>query len=272
MPSTSAAAAEPQRPLGLLRLGEFLAGEPASTVRNLSPLTERRNVKKVSVDTEPTTSKVGFCLSPDSITAAPCVEPEPASAEEGEPSTVTLAAFMAHDFVEMEPVPGEQASRLPRVKSRGSLGKDNLTADWAVFRAAEKGDAEALALSLRVFPEFADAHCGEKGRTPLLAASHHGHAECCRLLLAAGAAPDKCNILGVAPLHVAAANGHVECVTALLDAGASPTLQDGRGQSALGYVEETQPDNAEMVALVTPTLGAHVWSWGVWATSLGASS
>ena len=55
--------------------------------------------------------------------------------------------------------------------------------------------------------------------SPLSIAAQQGHAECVRLLVAAGAnSPLFCvpNVLGALPLHLAAQLGHEECVRLLL--------------------------------------------------------
>ena len=71
-----------------------------------------------------------------------------------------------------------------------------------LFEAADRGSASDVKAALEAGNADVNWH-GEKGRTPLLAASHHGHEAVCLMLLRAGANVNEGNDVGVAPLHVA---------------------------------------------------------------------
>ena len=68
---------------------------------------------------------------------------------------------------------------------------------------------------------------GEHSRvTPLHLAAQHGHAEVCRLLLAAGAQVNAAmetqhgNVTGITPLHLAVQADHMDVMDVLLETGA----------------------------------------------------
>lgn len=67
------------------------------------------------------------------------------------------------------------------------------------------------------------------GRTPLWWAAHGGHANTIRLLVQAGADPDKDEKpRGLKPLHEASSKNHAEAVRALLEAGVDPLTPKAR--------------------------------------------
>ena len=75
------------------------------------------------------------------------------------------------------------------------------------------------------------------GITPLYTASHAGHTDTVKVLLAAGAADiDAVNTFnGATALGVAAQHGHLPVVLALLDYGADPSIaRKDNGMTALG--------------------------------------
>jgi len=73
------------------------------------------------------------------------------------------------------------------------------------------------------------------GRTPLWWAAERGHADIIRLLVRAGANPDRENRLqGLKPLHVAARNDRYEAVTALLEAGVNPLTEKTKEDPGIG--------------------------------------
>jgi hypothetical protein len=84
-------------------------------------------------------------------------------------------------------------------------------------------------------------------KTPMLVAAEHGHADCIRALLFAGASPHGGETLGplgtvhyISPLYIAAAEGHAECVSVLLDSGgASPDI--GMMKGPWGVLLSTTP-------------------------------
>lgn len=72
------------------------------------------------------------------------------------------------------------------------------------------------------------------GNTPLYWASHAGHVDCVRELLALPRpAVNAQNVLGDTPLHVAASRGHLEVVELLLSHGADPRLRNKDQQTPL---------------------------------------
>lgn len=103
--------------------------------------------------------------------------------------------------------------------------------------AAAFGTAAEVAALLRAgaHPEAADA----EGTTPLYAAAVQGSADTLRLLLEAGAAPDRESGYGAegTPLCAAACWGHEEAVRELLTHGADPNLAEdgGAGRTPLDW-------------------------------------
>lgn len=71
------------------------------------------------------------------------------------------------------------------------------------------------------------------GHTALLLACHVGAADIVRLLLAAGADPDRADTLGSTPLLWAAYKGHLEVVCLLLAAHAKVNLPDSEGDTPI---------------------------------------
>jgi ankyrin repeat protein len=66
----------------------------------------------------------------------------------------------------------------------------------------------------------------------LYIASRNGHADCLKLLLAAGGDVNKCMNDGASPIFIAAQSGHADCLNLLLGAGADPRSRFN-GTSAL---------------------------------------
>ena len=79
-----------------------------------------------------------------------------------------------------------------------------------------------------------------RGETALMTAARTGAPECARVLVAAGARIDVVNGVGDSPLHAAARGGRAECITLLLDAGAD--------RNVLNHKEKTAEDVAKELA------------------------
>jgi ankyrin repeat protein len=70
-------------------------------------------------------------------------------------------------------------------------------------------------------------------------AAQKGHAECLKLLLAAGGDVNKCNKNGASPIIIAAKNGDAECLKLLIGASADPR-SSWKGTSALDIARRKQ--------------------------------
>jgi len=117
----------------------------------------------------------------------------------------------------------------------------------ALSAAVRAGSDDALALLI----EAARRAGARKGayRRAVVDAAQAGRAEALRLLLAAGADPDRGDdATGRTPLHIAAATGKAGVVAQLIRAGARPDAPDHRGLPAL--IEATQNGHAEVVRVL----------------------
>jgi hypothetical protein len=95
-----------------------------------------------------------------------------------------------------------------------------------LIRAVWAGDAAA---TRRALARGTGADCRLRdGTTPLYVAAVQGHAEIVRVLLAAGADPDRESLADTQglPLCAAAAHDHVSCIDALLAGGADANRQE----------------------------------------------
>ena len=97
--------------------------------------------------------------------------------------------------------------------------------------AVLKGHKEVarLLLDAGADPNKEDYH----GWTPLTFAAFNGYTDMVKLLLNGGADLNKANINGFTPLHCAAAFGLTDVVKLLLQAGADPTVTDFIGRTPL---------------------------------------
>lgn len=104
-----------------------------------------------------------------------------------------------------------------------------------LFQAVHDGDDDAVVRALRAGVPAEAA--GEDGTTALYRAAARGRPGAVRLLLAAGADPDRASGAdGVElPLCGAAVWGHAEVLQALLEAGARPDLEEDEGVRALTW-------------------------------------
>ncbi|MGW0774229.1 ankyrin repeat domain-containing protein [Streptomyces sp. NPDC002835] len=102
-----------------------------------------------------------------------------------------------------------------------SIDEDGLTALYAAAVGNQPGIVRLL-LAAGADP---DRPCGpDDGDLPLCAAAVWGHTQAVRALLAAGASPDRPELLGFTPLVWAVRQGRTETVEALLEYGADPDL------------------------------------------------
>jgi ankyrin repeat protein len=102
----------------------------------------------------------------------------------------------------------------------GDVNKCDNDGRSPILFAAQKGHAECLKLLLAAGGDV--NKCDNYGRSPIYVAAQKGHAECLKLLLAAGGDVgdvNKCHKNNFSPIYVAAQNGHAECLKLLLDAG-----------------------------------------------------
>mmetsp|Transcript_29766 Transcript_29766/g.41102 ORF Transcript_29766/g.41102 Transcript_29766/m.41102 type:complete len:208 (-) Transcript_29766:32-655(-) len=94
--------------------------------------------------------------------------------------------------------------------------------------ACESGETEKVpAILERLFETGVSVNSlGSEGDTALHLAALHGHNECVRLLLAAGADPQPVDEDGGTPLHDACAGGYLEIVQLLLSVGAEKGIHN----------------------------------------------
>ena len=83
--------------------------------------------------------------------------------------------------------------------------------------------------------------------TPLIWASEMGSTACVKLLLDAGADPNKFEYDGWSALHWAARNGHVEVTQLLIDNGARLDQEDSRGHTPLEWAADREQWNVVSV-------------------------
>ena len=92
------------------------------------------------------------------------------------------------------------------------------------------------------------------GYTPLHVASHFGHQNMIRFLLAHGADVNALTTQGYTPLHQAAQQGHQQVIHQLLEQKASPNLVTKQGQTALSIAQRLGYVSAvETLKVVTTT-------------------
>ena len=107
----------------------------------------------------------------------------------------------------------------------------------ALMAAAMQGHHHYLQIILEYIEragsiEIVDA-ADDNNQTALMDACVGGHAKCVKLLLNAGASPDKADIRGSTALMKAVHGGFISCVEKLLEAGANSGLRDHNGITAL---------------------------------------
>lgn len=112
--------------------------------------------------------------------------------------------------------------------------------DSPLLYAGAEGRLEILRLLL---PQADFGRFNRYGGTPLIPAAHHGHVETVRLLLQTAVPVDHVNRLGWTALLEAIILGdggaaHTEIVRLLLAAGADPDKADGQGVRPLAHAEQ----------------------------------
>ncbi|GFR41876.1 hypothetical protein Agub_g2659 [Astrephomene gubernaculifera] len=105
---------------------------------------------------------------------------------------------------------------------------------WA---AARKADLDTMIHMLGGARELLANAVDENGRSALHFAAALGNADCCRLLLEAGADVDLQDKEGFTPLHMAAGYMHTSSCAVLLEGGANPELRDSSGRDVVRLVE-----------------------------------
>ncbi|MEV4330566.1 ankyrin repeat domain-containing protein [Streptomyces sp. NPDC049597] len=102
-----------------------------------------------------------------------------------------------------------------------------------LYLAAVEGDAGIVRLLLAAGADPDRASGPESDDLPLCGAAVGGHTEVVRALLAAGATPDRRELLGFTALIWAVAQGHAGTAEALLEHGADPDLAGPSGEPPL---------------------------------------
>ncbi len=102
----------------------------------------------------------------------------------------------------------------------------------AFYRAVWEGDASAVEVMLINNIRLVNIDLDDN-ESPLFTAIHQGHDQIVKLLLAAGANPDKVNAWGQTPLHEAREKDFVQIMQLLLSGGADPNKGDSDGRTPL---------------------------------------
>lgn len=106
------------------------------------------------------------------------------------------------------------------------------TSDETIWQAAAEGKIETLRRLIESGTEV-NARDQSQGWTPLVYASRNNRAEAVRMLLDAGADPDRCTRFGSPPIAFATEAGYIAVVRLLLERGAEPDRAEGRSTRAL---------------------------------------
>jgi hypothetical protein len=132
-------------------------------------------------------------------------------------------AFLPAVPATSSPQPGQEQPELD--------SKEQAALDEALLKAAQRGDAAAVASALE---QGANIEAKDEYRQAALhCAAEQGRLEVAQVLLARGADIEAKDIWGNNALHWAAIKNHLEVAQLLLDQGANTHAQDNGGQTAL---------------------------------------
>ncbi|MER5624002.1 ankyrin repeat domain-containing protein [Streptosporangium sp. NPDC002544] len=125
----------------------------------------------------------------------------------------------------------------------GAVSPDEPNEDGstALYQAAVQGDAGIVRMLLAAGADPDRESGGDSEGLPLCAAAAWGHLKAVIALLDAGADPDRREDIertAMTALHWAASNEHLAVVRTLLDRGADPDLDDSAGRTALSHAAE----------------------------------
>ncbi len=130
-----------------------------------------------------------------------------------------------------------------------------------------EGDASVVQVLLE-HPADPNLGCAPSGETPLHYATSMGHkpgrAECVKLLLTAGADPNRAANVGIptlaymrdicvrgeTPLHRAAIHGDEQMIQHLLDHGADPSIKDAHGESPLCWASRARRQSKPILKML----------------------
>lgn len=121
----------------------------------------------------------------------------------------------------------------------------------SLHAASELGDLELLGKVLKFRAKDIDAHDPVAGLTPLAFALRGKHFDAARMLLEAGAKPEKANKDGSLPLVDIASFDMADAMQLLLDHGAPVDQKDGKGMTALREAARTGKEAAVKLLLAS---------------------
>ena len=140
--------------------------------------------------------------------------------------------------------------------SQSAINMYNTSGLTPLHVSSEQGNVEAVQLLVRLNADVNLATDERHGHTTaLLLAATHGHTDCVRVLLEAGASPDAPDDWMNTPLFKASSYNHVQCVVELLRHGASPDIANQWGALPIQYA--ALQGNMEVVAALVAA-GADV--------------
>jgi len=135
--------------------------------------------------------------------------------------------------------------------------------ETSIWAAATRGDVELVEQHIEAGTDLDARMDNDKGHTPLYAATRKSKTDVVRLLLDAGADPNKAVTSDFfsfktqekpTPLHYAAYKSNRVIVSLLMEAGADPTLKDSNGKNPVDLLKKSK------LAEMLPALVAHGFS------------